>query len=868
MLDSKFTKLKLSDLTNGVRLPQVNISDKLKLDLGLDLNCSNYDVLVALVKKGFFSKKDTFSKAPEVYKERCKQELRIFKQLNLVDYVLLIHDFLDFVSSQGISRGKGRGSVTGSLVMYLIGVTQVDPIKHNLPFARFISEARAQSKEIDGIIYLNGATMPDVDTDISYKRRSEVISYITNKYPNRTAKISNNLTLTGKALIKDVVKVILNYHESDAKRLSDMIDKRFGTVERLSDTYKNSALFKKWVDESAYNKYSFNIARKLEKLVISKGQHASGMAISYNPIDELVPLERSVSGEDIVTAFDMKDVANILVKIDILGLKTADLIQDTIQLIGNIKEEDIDINDPSIYGYLASCSDYHGLFQIEKGLGKNTVLQVQPKNIDQLCACLAIGRPGAMKFIPDFIKFVKTGEMPKVYPAIDEILGETGGILIYQEQINRICQEVYKISADDAELIRRAIGKKKREEMEVWEPVLYKQGELLNIPKEVTDYFWNVCNDSADYLFSVNHSMAYAYITALTVYLKANYPKQFFLALLRIAKEEDTSLEQISIISKEMINLGIKLLPPSIARSEVDFYIDEEANAIRYGLGAIKNIGEAVREKLMNFNRNNPTKFHLFNNCLNSKLGLRSIQPLIMAGCFPDYGVSRSKLLLEYQTFNILTDRERNLVFSLGEKFNYNLFDILRYLSENKDADGKDYIKPSRLETIKRDYYNYKEIYKFNSEHEDLSIYLLEKYSLGFAYSKNLTALYQSKYSDIIGIKDLEDLEDKSYVTIVGTVLEVEQKKSQKNNTPFVKFILEDDYNSIGVIAYGEDRVKQLMDADGKLIKDGIIIIIRGQKSGDIIFANKLYPQWKAVAVKQFTEIAKINKHNETEEIK
>jgi len=850
MFTDSFEKLKLDKLTNGVRLPEINTKHSYS---------SNYDYLSSLAQEGFKNKLKDLSREDAIrYKNRAKEELYVLKKLNLVDYILLIYDFIQFCKKEDIPVGAGRGSVTGSLVCYLIGITGVNPLTYKLSFTRFISEARAQSKVIDGITYLNGATMPDVDTDISNTRRGEVLNYISNKYEGKTAKISNNIHLTGKVLIKVCAKSILKYSEPQAKYLSDMVDKAFGKVEKISSTYENNDRFKEWANESDENKFCYDAAVKLEDVFSHKGQHASGVVVSYYELDSIAPLQMLVNtkGEQsLVTSFDMKDIANILVKVDILGLKTADLIKNTLDLVG-LKEDDININDPSIYNFLNNSDNFHGFFQIESGLGKDTILKIKPKNIEQLSVCIAVGRPGSMKFIPDLVKYTNTGEVKKIYEPIDDILIETGGNLIYQEQITRICEEVYGMSDIDADSVRFCIGKKLKDKMKEWEEVIYKAGETLNVPKDVTDYFWDTCNRSADYLFSKNHSLPYSSACALTVYLKANHPLEFYLCLLQMAKNDSDSLEQISIISKEMKNMGFELLPPSILASENDFYIDAQANGIRYGLSAIKSFGQAAQDKIMVFNKDNKTKFDLFNSCYNSKLGLRTIAPLIMSGCLPDYGVTRAKLLLEYQTFNILTDRERSLFLKSGEKFNYELFPLIKHLSTAKDDKGKVFIKESRLATIRKDYDGYKKIYEFNSEHSALTEYLLEKENLGFAYSNSLSSLFKDKFKEIISINHLANLENKDHATFVGTIVSLEQRIAKTKSVPYVKLVVEDDYGVVDVIVYGE-KTNQLRDDKEKFVEEGSIIVVTGSKSGTGFFANYCYPQWDMVAAKRMADLIK-----------
>lgn len=831
--ENSFTKLfspyKIDKLTNGVRLPEINITLEQKKSVGLDANASNYEYLIASTKKGLREKvliNNISAEEKAKYVERCKMELDTFKRLFLVDYILLVSDFLSWARSENIIMGKARGSSAGSLVAYLIGITDVDSIKYETYFSRFISEARAQSKTIDGIVYLNGSTLSDIDSDISYKDRYKVIEYIQSKHKGKTAKIGTTTTLTGKILIKEVSKILLNYSETDAQHLAESIDKVFGTVLDLSKAYDQKGAFQKWVDSSDENRNAYKIALKLENLIRNRGQHPSGIAISYYEIDSLVPLIRSSDGTEIVTGYDMKAVANLLVKADILGLKTLDCIKETCELAG-LDYNTIDPHGESICKYLNNSEYYHGLFQIEKGLGKNTVLSVKPKVLGDYSACVALGRPGSMKFIPDYVKFTQTGEIVSYHPKIDRFLKKTGGIIIYQEQINEICEHVYGMSGKDADQIRYCIGKKLTDKIKEWEPVLYSQGEKLNIPKEVTDKFWSTCNASADYLFNFSHSISYAILSATTTYLKANYPLQFFTSLLRMAKNEPNPMEEISLIQRELANFGIKLLPPSVRDSSEDFEIEGEN--IRFGLSSIKGIAEAAQKRLSTFDRKYSNKFDLFNKCLDAKLGLGVVSSLIHAGCFPDYEISRAKLLLEFQTYNVLTSRERSLIEKYSEKIGEDLFAGLKFIKDAKDEKGKNLIKPSRMDTIKNKYENYKKIYVFNKSHGKILAFLEEQEVLGYSYSGNLANIYREEFPEITSLlESASDLEGNKN-TFIGIVEDIKEGKSREKKTPYVSIQLQDGMSELKVMAFN-DRMKFFQDDKGKMVEKGAIVICRGKK--------------------------------------
>lgn len=853
-----FSIYSIDKLTNGVRLPQINIPDNERNKIGISKDASNLEYLTALTKAGLKEKiflQNNLSKEERCkYIDRCKMELDTFKRLHLVDYILLVRDFLAWSKDENIILGRARGSSAGSLVAYLIGITNVDSLKYGLYFSRFISEARAQSKEIDGIIYLNGSTLSDIDSDISYKDRHKVIEYIQKKHEGKTAKIGTTTTLTGKILIKEISKILLNYSETDAQHISESIDKIFGTILDLSKAYDQKGNFQKWVDSSEDNKNAYRIALKLENLIRNRGQHPSGIAVSYYDIDTLVPLIRSSDGSEIVTAYDMKAVANLLVKCDVLGIKTLDCIKETCELAG-IDYNNIDPHHESIYKYLNNSEHYHGLFQIEKGLGKNTVLSVKPKTLDDYSACVALGRPGSMKFIPDYVKFKETGEIMSYHPKIDKFLQRTGGIIIYQEQINEICEHVYGLSGKDADQIRYCIGKKLSDKIKEWEPILYAQGEKLGIDVSVTDKFWSTCNASADYLFNASHSVSYAILSATTAYLKANYPLEFFTALLRMAKNEPNPMEEISLIQRELAYFGISLLPPSIKDSSEDFII--EGKNIRFGLSSIKGISHAAINRLASFNRKYSNKFDLFNKCLESKLGLGVVSSLIHAGCFPDYNISRCKLLLEFQVYNFLTIRERSLLEKYAEKNQEDLFAGLKYIKTAKDEKGKELIKASRMQTIRKKYDTYFKIYQFNKSHGKILSFLEEMEVLGYSYSGNLADIYKAEFPEVTSIQEaLGDLQGNKN-TFIGIVADIKEGKSREKKTPYVSLLIQDNNSEIKAMAFN-DKMKFFQDDKDKNVEKGSIVICKGTRMSEktyfIDYAKVLWDIRLAKRVNQVVE--------------
>ena len=340
----------------GVRLPRIKIEDKYYNRLSLDKNISNYDFLRHLCLAGVKDHKIEKLSNKKEYYDRVKMELKVFKELGFVDYVLLNWDVLNYCHEHNIPTGPGRGSAAGSLVLYLAGVTKVDPVKNDLFFERFVSKSRARTIERDGISYLDGSLLADVDNDIAYEHRKKVIKYIESKYPSRTSKILTLNTLSGKLCIKECGKLVAQMDEQDVNAVSDMIPKQFGIVMKLRSAFEESENFNKFAQQ---NPEVYKIALKLEGLKKNTGVHPSGIAISYDELTDICPVQRTGDG-NLVTGYDMNWVAELMVKFDILGLRTLSVIYNTCDQIG-IDPNDIDLEDSQIYQHLQDLKTPHGL---------------------------------------------------------------------------------------------------------------------------------------------------------------------------------------------------------------------------------------------------------------------------------------------------------------------------------------------------------------------------------------------------------------------------------------------------------------------------------------------------------------------------
>ena len=421
----------------GVRLPEIDVERRVYYQLDLDPQSSNYALLRALCLRGVKQRGIDKLDNKQEYYDRVKMELTVLRDLGFVDYILLNWDILNFCHENDIPTGPGRGSAAGSLVLYLLRVTNVDPIKYDLFFERFVSKSRAKKTVVDGITYLDGSLLADVDNDISYDRRQEVIEYIEKKHKGRTCKILTLNTLSSKLCVKECGKIVGELSEDDVNIISNHIPKQFGKVYKLEKAYDESDKFKEFADK---NTKIYKIAKKLEGLNKNTGVHPSGIAISFYDIEEIMPMQRTNDGH-LISAYDMNDVASLMVKFDILGLRTLSVVSDTCEQLG-ISIEDIDVGLQDIYENFKFIEAPKGLFQIEADTNFKVCKKVSPRSLEELSAVVAIARPGALDYLDTYAEYRSTGSFQSVNPYFDDILSYTGGIPLYQEQLMKMAVKV------------------------------------------------------------------------------------------------------------------------------------------------------------------------------------------------------------------------------------------------------------------------------------------------------------------------------------------------------------------------------------------------------------------------------------------
>jgi DNA polymerase-3 subunit alpha len=819
----------------GVRLPQISIDSKYYDLLKIPTSSDNYTFLKTLCYRSLENK----NLNKKEYVDRLEMELQIFHELDFVDYVLLNWDILNFCHENNIPTGPGRGSAAGSLVLFLVDVTKVDPIRYGLFFERFVSKSRAKKIIKNNITYLDGSLLPDVDNDISYDRRSEVIKYIENKHFGKTSKILTLNTLSSKLCIKECGKIVGGYSETEVNEVSDLIPKQFGRVFGLEEAAKENDKFKKWCDD---NPKLFKIAKKIEGLNKNTGVHPSGIAISYYKIDEVCPVQKTSDG-DLVSGYDMNYVAELMVKFDVLGLRTLTVVNEVCKML-NMDMTSIDPEDPFIYENLQNLKTPQGLFQIEADTNFKVCKKVRPKSLEQLSAVVAIARPGALDFVDQYATYSASGVFQLVHDFFKEELSYTGGIPLYQEQLMKMAVRL-GFTLDESEQLRRIVGKKKVDQMPAWQGKIRQKVTEQNLDPAIGDVLWKVAEDSANYSFNKSHSISYAILAAWTTYLKFKHPKEFFLALLKLSKFEPDSHKEINKISKELMFFDIELLPPDLAKSAIDFNIEDKN--IRFGLNSIKGVSEKTLESLQQFRETNtPNKFDIFITAKQAGINIGLLSSLIQAGTLSSYTHRRSRLVLEAQTFNLLTDKEKKYAYSIGDKYNYDILTIVSecaFKNKNINQDGKPFMSDKRKATFKKKYDEYKKIYDQNKNHEKFANWVFENKLLGYTPSIKLKTVFEQPEATFTDTLEFQSTLKNDLVKIVGVVDDVYKGKSKKSNNQFFRIALKDEFGTVmGLFMDGgkKARLSEYLEDGLKIPEKENIVVFTGRKGDDVLWIENI----------------------------
>jgi DNA polymerase-3 subunit alpha len=572
------------------------------------------------------------------YMERLDMEIKMIQKMRFSGYFLIVWDFIRLAKSKSIPVGPGRGSAAGSLVGYAMGITDIDPLQYGLLFERFLNPERI--------------SLPDIDIDFCMNRRGEVIQYVTEKYGReQVAQIITFNTLATRAAIKDVGRA-LDMSYPDVERITKLVPNVLNIS--LDDSMKSEPGFAELARKDPRVADILQVARRLEGLARNCSVHAAGVVISPQPLKDLVPLYRT-NKEEIVTQFDMNGLEKLqLLKMDFLGLTTLTLIDDALKLIEarhgvRLVPEDLPLDDPATYEIFSKAYT-SGVFQFESPGMRDILRRYHPNRIEDLTALNALYRPGPIQggMVDDFIDR-KHGRKAIVYdlPELKEILEETYGVIVYQEQVMQISNRVAGYSLGEADILRRAMGKKKAEEMAAQRERFIKGALERKFPQKKVEKIFDLMEQFAGYGFNKSHSAAYAYLAYVTAYLKAHYPVDFVAALL--TSETGNTAKIVKYIN-ECREMGITVLQPDVNASDCNFTPDREAlngKGIRFGLGAIKNLGpnaveaiRAARDQLGRFR----SIYEFCEHVDLSSLNRRMIESLIRAGAMDSLEGTRAQL--------------------------------------------------------------------------------------------------------------------------------------------------------------------------------------------------------------------------------
>ena len=564
------------------------------------------------------------------YEQRLSFEIEMIKQMNFSSYFLIVWDLIKYARDHEIPVGPGRGSVVGSLVAFSMRITEIDPLQYELFFERFLNPERIAP--------------PDIDMDFCMNRRAEVIDYVCRKYGrDSVCQIITFGTMAAKGVIRDVGRSLdIPYAEVDRiaklipNELNATIDKAIEQEPRLREEMKNPQTSR-----------LMEIAKRLEGLSRHASTHAAGVVIAPRPLVELIPLYKS-NNEELTTQYSMKDLETIgLLKMDFLALTTLTVLDHAVHRIRSEEGIDLDLSsipltDPKVYSLFAEGRT-NGVFQFESGGMKAELKRLKPERFEDLIALNALYRPGPMDMIPDFIKR-KHGliEVHYLHPALEEILRETYGVIVYQEQVMQIASKMAGFSLGEADILRKAMGKKMLSVMTAMRDKFLQGARNNGIPEKTAVQVFDLMQQFAQYGFNKSHATAYALLAYQTAYLKVHYPVQFMAALL---SSEIGNTKKIVMYIAECRDMGIPVLPPDINESELHFH--SAAGQIRFGMLAIRNVGEGAITSLLQYRKSRGRFRSLFHFCeeVDSRsLNKRVLESLIKSGALDSLGWKRSQL--------------------------------------------------------------------------------------------------------------------------------------------------------------------------------------------------------------------------------
>ncbi len=732
-----------------------------------------------------------YPEPPAEVRARLEHELEIIREMHFSGYFLVVWDFIHFAKSRGIPVGPGRGSAAGSLVAYCLGITNIDPLRYGLIFERFLNRGRR--------------SMPDMDIDFADDRRDEVIRYVEHKYGrDRVAQIITFNVLKAKAVIRDVGRVLgMPFGETD--RIAKLVPDTLKIT--LDEALRQSPPLAEMVKARADVAELWQVARRLEGLARHAGKHAAGVVISDVPLIEHVPLYKDPKGEDVITQYPMGPIEKLgLLKMDFLGLRTLTVIANTVQLVRDSQGRELDpdrfpLDDPRTYQLLSEARTF-GVFQLESVGMRDALRQLKPERLEDVIAMVALYRPGPMQMIPEFVAR-RHGRMKPSYdhPLMEKHLQETYGIMVYQEQVMQIASELAGFTMGEADALRQAMGKKKPEVMAEQRAKFLAGAAARGVKPKVAERVFDLMEKFAGYGFNKSHAAAYAMVAYQTAYLKANYPVEFMAALLT---SEMTNTDKIVVHIDECRAMGIEVRPPDVNCSGLRFTVT--GGTIRFGLGAIKNVGEKAIESILAAREREGPYTSLADFCRRVDLQLvnrRVLESLIKAGAFDSLGLARAQLMAGLDTALEVGQRDQRE----REQGQASIFDLLGGGRAAASAPPAEAPVP---------------------EWDTDQLLMYEKEVLGFYLSGHpLERVWeQARRLGAIGIGDLASREDGARVLLCGLVGAMREINT-KNGDRMAFATLEDMDGAVELTIFPETYRQSAAQ-----LKSGAPVLVRGKVEG------------------------------------
>jgi DNA polymerase-3 subunit alpha len=739
--------------------------------------------------------KGLLSYSIEDYKDRLEREIKLIVKMGFEGYFLIVWDLIRMARANGIPVGPGRGSAAGSLLAYSLGITDIDPLEYDLLFERFLNPERI--------------SLPDIDIDFCGRRREEVIAYVTNKYGRENVcQIITFGTMAARAAIRDVGRV-LEVPLPEVDRIAKMIP--LGPDVKIEKAIESVPQLKELRDKNTKIAHLLSIAQKVEGQVRHPSIHAAGIVITPKPLTEYLPLYQSVKGE-ITTQFPMEDIEAIgLLKMDLLGLRNLTVIKDALELIEKDFGEKIDMNkipldDPKAFDlFKAGLTD--GVFQFESHGMKDLLRSYKPDNFRDLIALNALYRPGPLKsgMTADFVKRKHhPDQISYEIPELEPVLKETRGIIVYQEQVMKIATELAGFSLAEADLLRKAMGKKVGEIMRAQKQNFIKGAKKKGIISQdkATKLFEQIKN-FAEYGFNKSHSAAYAALAYQTAYLKAHYPFHFMAALLTSEAERGETSQVVKYIN-ECQEMGIQVLPPDINASDFNFTVSQDA--VRFGLSAVKNVGEATARALVQVREANDkfqTPFDVGREADSRVINRKVLESLIKAGAFDSLGWPRSQC---FHLIDKIIDYAHNVQKAKTTKQNL-LF-----------GDGQ--VEPPDIPA---------EV-KSMPEWDESLLLSYEKDAVGFYITGHPLSQFRKNLRRLIShtVSELDDEKDfNSEVRLAGIIQEFKTTRTKKDE-PMALFSLEDMSGRVEVVAFPEAFRK-----NREFLHEDMLVWLKGKFLGE-----------------------------------